>query len=79
MNTIIFNDTASFEVESYNKNTYFNGESITSNANCSVKISNMTALNTLAEDTITSIEIDHDNESIYELANISAKIESINE
>ena len=78
MNVIKFNNT-SFEVESYNKNTYFNGETVNSNANCTIKANDMTVVNALAEETITSIEIRHDGEVIYTLSNINAKIESINE
>ena len=78
MNVIKFNDT-SFEVESYNKNTYFNGETVNSNANCTIKANDMAVVNALAEDPITSIEIRHDGEVIYTLTNINAKVESINE
>jgi len=78
MNTIKFNNT-SFEVESYNKNTYFTGESVSSNASCTIKTNDMTTVNALAEDPITSITITHDEEVIYTLTNINAKIDSINE
>ena len=78
MNTIKFNNLV-LEVESYNKNTYFQEDSITSNANCSVKISDITALNELAQDTITSIQIYHDETLIYDLQDISAKITGISE
>ena len=78
MNIIKFNDT-SFEVDSYSKNTYFTGENVTSNAYCSIKVTEMATLNALTEVPITSMEILHDGNSIYRLDNINAKIESINE
>jgi len=47
MNTIKFNDVA-FEVESYNKSTYFGGGSINSNASCNIHVDDINILNTLA-------------------------------
>ena len=78
MNKIKFNNTE-FEVESYNKSTYFNSESMSSNANCTLLTNNITGLNALAEESITSIQITHDNELIYDLQNINARIDNINE
>ena len=78
MNTIKFNDTV-FQVESYNKNTYFEGESVNSNGTCNIITSDATALNALAEDEITSIQIYHDEELIYDSQNIKCSITSINE
>ena len=78
MNVIKFNNEE-FEVEGYNKNTYFTGETITSNANCSLNNCDMEALNALAQETITTIEILHDGVSIYKIEDLTAKIESINE
>ena len=78
MNKIKLNNLE-LEVESYNKNTYFTGETIISTAACTVRTSNMTAVNTLAEAPVTLIQIRVNNELVYDLPNINAKIESINE
>ena len=78
MNKIKLNNTE-FEIENYNKNTYFNDGNITSNANCTIIVSDMATLNALASDPITSIQIYHDDNLIYNLANIDAEIENITE
>lgn len=78
MNKIKLNNLE-LEVESYNKNTYFNGATITSSANTSVRTNNMTALNELALTDITSIQIYANQELIYDLQNITAHIDNINE
>ena len=78
MNTIKFNDVE-FVVENYNKNTYLNGETITSNANCTIRTDNMTALNALMQTKITSIQITYNETVIYDLQNISAHIDSTSE
>lgn len=78
MNIIKLN-TSEFEVDSYNKTTYFNGETVTSNANLSINTNDISALNDLADEVITVIQILHDGEIIYNLTNINAKIENINE
>lgn len=78
MTTIKLNNTE-FEVESYNKNTYFTGENIMSNANCSIKVVDMNTLNALVPVAITSIQIKYDNNIIYNLTDVNAKIDSINE
>ena len=79
MNTIKFNNTE-FELESYNRNTYFNLDgSMNSNAGCSIITDNVLELNTLAETPITSLQIFHDEELIYNLQNINININSISE
>ena len=78
MNTIKFNNTT-FEVFSYNKNTYFGGESINSNASCSIKVTDMATLNALTSTTITSLQIYYNETLIYDLQDISARIDSIGE
>ena len=78
MNIIKLNNTE-YQVESYNKNTYFGGESISSNASCSIITSDLDGLNTLAATPITQIQIYHDGTLIYNLQNIDAHIDSINE
>ena len=78
MNIIKLND-AEFQVESYNKTTTFSGENISSSAYCQVNTDNINTLNELAADPITSIQILHDGDLIYNLQNINAKIDNINE
>ena len=78
MTKIILN-TTEFEIDSYGRNTYFNGETISSNANCSILNSDATELNELLGVAITTIQIYHDNNLIYDLQDINARIESINE
>lgn len=77
MNTIKFND-AEFEVESYSKSTYFNNE-LSSSASCSIITNDLDALNALAMAPITSLQILHEGEVIYNLHDINAKIDNINE
>lgn len=78
MNTIKINNLE-LTVESYNKNTYFNGQTIASNATCNVVTSDINALHELMEEEITSIQIFYNETLIYNLQNITARIESINE
>lgn len=79
MSKIKLNNTE-FEFDSYNKNTYYGGETVSSNANCSLLNVDMADLSALAETTITSIEIrNNENTLVYDLKNINAKIDSINE
>ena len=78
MNTIKLNNLE-LRVESYNKSTYFNGQDIVSNANCNVITSDIATLLALMEEEITSIQIFSDETLIYNLQNITARIESINE
>lgn len=78
MNTIKFNDLE-LEVESYNKNTYFNDGNITSTGYCTVITNDIASLNELMGEIITSIEIKHNDNSIYNLANLNAHIDTINE
>lgn len=78
MNTIKINNLE-LTVESYNKSTYFNGQTIASNATCNVITSDIAALHELMEEEITSIQIFYEGTLIYNLQNITARIESINE
>lgn len=78
MNVIRLNNFET-EVESYSKNTYLSGANITSNASCSIITNDVTALNALMATTITSLQILHDGELIYNLQDINAKIENISE
>lgn len=80
MNTIKFNDNNNtFEVLSYNKNTYFSDGVITSSGTCNLKVTNADVLNALYDITINDIEILHNNVSIYHLENISCRVVSISE
>ena len=78
MNTIKIN-TLEFAIDTYGKNTYLSEGTIVSNASCSTTVADIDALNELMEDTITQIQIYHDNELIYNLQNLNAQITSINE
>ena len=78
MNKIKLNNTE-FEVESYNRTAYFNGETINCTGGCALITSNIDGLYELAEVPITSIQIYVNNESIYNLQNINARIENISE
>ena len=79
MNTIKLNNVE-FAVESYNKNTTFSGETVSSNGYISfAPIDNIDALNTLSQSAITSIQILHDEKVIYDLQNINAHVDSMNE
>ena len=82
MNTIIFNGDAehyTFGLESYNKTTTFEGNTVNSSGYASLITTDITALTTVASGTITSIEIQHDGTSIYNSTNLNAKINNINE
>ena len=78
MNKIKLNNVE-VELESYNKTTYFSEHAMNSNANCVVITNDVTALHTLAETVITSIQIKSDETIIYDLQNINGKIDNINE
>lgn len=79
MNTIVFNGDASFGVESYNKSTNFEGENISSSGYASLITTDIDALTAVAQEPITSIQILHDGDSIYNSTNLNAKITNINE
>ena len=78
MNKIKFNNVE-LTLVGYSRTTYFNGENISSNGSCNVITDDITELNELAQDTITSLQIYSDNELIYNLQDINAKIDNINE
>jgi len=79
MNTIVFNGDASFGVESYNKNTTFDGATVNSSGYASLITTDIASLTAVAQETITSIQILHDGDSIYNLTNLNARITNINE
>ena len=78
MNTIKFNNTT-LELGNYGRSTYFNGTEIESNANCDVVTNDINALFTLAEAPITTIQIYHDDNLVYNLQEINCVIASISE
>jgi hypothetical protein len=83
MNTIIFNEDKTFGLESYNKTTTFEGDTVNSSGYASLLMTQDTDtisdLVTVAQGTVTSIEIKHDGTSIYNSTNLNAKINNINE
>ena len=80
MAKIILNNEE-FDFSGYNRSIYFSDENMTSNG----YISNLRGTNVanrlsdLAQETITSITIKKDNDVIYELDNIDAKINTMDE
>lgn len=81
MVTMILNNTLEFEFNDYSRNTYFGGESVTSEGYINgIKSPNASSeLDDYADEPITSIKIKKDDEVIYNLTDISAKVVSINE
>lgn len=78
MNKIKFNNVE-VTLEGYNRTTYFSDGSISSNGSCNIITDDMTELNELAQDTITSIQIYSNDTLIYDLQDIDAKINTISE
>ena len=78
MNTIKFNNH-SYGVYSFSKNTYFNDDGISSNANCSIETNDITSLHELAQEGIQTLQIYHDDTLIYNLSNLDGKLTSIDE
>ena len=78
MNVIVLNESE-FTVTSYSKVTTFSDNTITSTGYIALQANNMEALEALGETPITSIKIYHDEALIYELENINAHIDLINE
>ena len=78
MNTIKLNNSE-FELTSFSRNTYFSDNEINSTANCDLRIIGSSILDELADADITSLQIKHDNDVIYNLTDISAKITNISE
>ena len=79
MNTIVFNDTLSLTVNSYNKSANFNGTEINQSGYTNVVTDSTDALYALAETGISSIKILHDETQIYESTNLVGHITSISE
>lgn len=78
MNIIKLNNVE-FEIENYTRNTNFSGDTMTSNGYCSLINADVDDITALAQTTITSIQILHNNNIIYNITDITARIESISE
>lgn len=78
MNYIKFNNYQC-EVMSFSKYTTFTAESASGNCNCQVICVNSTELQDLGMTPITSIQIIHDEEVIYNVDHISARVTTLNE
>lgn len=85
MNTLILNGLSStpFTLINYNRNTSFDSNNHTMNSIAYFDIANTTgaiaALQNIGLTGVTNILIKHDGENIYNLANLTANIASINE
>ena len=77
MTIIKFNNTT-FEVTSFNKSTYFNGN-LVSAATCELEGTNVDALEPFLTTPITTLQIYYNDALIYDLQNITARIDAINE
>ena len=81
MNIIKLNDTE-FPIVSFNRNIYFYTNTVSSTASCD--LGTMTPINqdkidALSKTVITSLQIYHDDELIYNLSDIHAFINNIND
>lgn len=79
MNVIKFNNTKEYEVSGYSKNTNINNNEKNSDANCTLITNDTSSVLELAEEPITSIKIYSSDNLIYELSEINANINQINE
>lgn len=78
MTTLKLNNTE-FELAAFTRNTSFYENSIASTASCDIKVSDTDLLETLTDIQITSLQIKYDDNIIYNLDGINAKITNINE
>lgn len=78
MNTIKINNET-FEVLSFSKNTTFNGDTITGSGSMSIHTTDISKLQEIAQNTVNTIQIYHDEDCIYDLADANGKIISIDE
>ena len=78
MTTIKFNDTT-FIVEGFTKSTSLINGSIHSTGNCSILLDGTDSVNSLLGIEITDIEIYNNDELIYNLDNLNAHDNNINE
>lgn len=78
MNTIVFNNEVTCQLESFNKTTSFENDTMNSSGYAAISTTDVDALIPIAQN-ITSIKILHDNEVVYTSENLNAKISIINE
>ena len=78
MNTIKLNNTE-FTVSSYSRTTNFSGEGLNSYAYAMIDVPDAAALNAIAAEPVTSLQIFHNDTLIYDLGEINAHIDSIND
>lgn len=78
MNKIKLNNHE-FEVENYNRTLQSVNSEIASNGYCTVWLTDDFDIASLMQETITSVQIYHDESLIYDLDNLNAKIYSANE
>lgn len=74
MTKIVFNNNIEFKISSYNKTTYITNNALASNGSCTILVDNSDNLDDLCNIEINSIEIYSDDEKIYELNNLKARI-----
>lgn len=68
-----------FEISSFTRTVNFSNTQVADTATCNVLDATEEDLTTLAEETITTIEIYNDNNKIYELTNLNARIVNLTE
>lgn len=78
MNTIKFNNVEG-TLLSFNKSTYFNEEGMSGNITCEMENADIDALQALGLSTVTSMQIKYNDEVIYNVDVMNAKLTSINE
>lgn len=78
MDKIKLNNTE-IELLAFHRNTTFTGSTIVSEAGCSIVSNDRDALNALGFEKITTLQIYHDDQLIYDLQDIDATMDTINE
>ena len=78
MTTLKLNNTE-FELAAFTRKTSLYENSIVSTASCDIKVSDTDLLEALTDIQITSLQIKYDDNIIYNLDGINAKITNINE
>ena len=63
----------------FNNNTYFNDNSASGTITCEVEVVDADDIQTLGESPITSLIIEKNDEVIYRMTKLNAKLNSINE
>lgn len=77
----VYMNHAIIEIDTFNRNTYFNDNIMTSTGYIGISDQHVTAasLHSLAEETITSFQIKNGEDVIYDAGEIEAHITSIDE